>query len=327
MTTPLDLLDLRCIRAVADAGTITGAAGLLGYSQPAVTQRLRRAERLLGQPLVLRSGRGVTLTEAGRRLARHAVHVQAALDAAEQDLDDLLGGSGGTVRLAGFPSASSTLVPAILSSLRITHPNLVVSYVEAEPPEAMQLLREGAVDLALTFTYPGDARSSGRVDDDGVVERALFRDTMLLVAPTGTSGELADLRDQRFIGGCPRCRGHLLASCRAAGFEPDIVLETDNALAVTGLVAAGLGVALLPALSLVSAALPVGVDVRAMPGSQDRIVHAATVVGAERVPAVAACLRVLAALDPRPFGLRPAGTPPGAPVATAASTEPVGAAG
>lgn len=309
MTMPLDLLDLRCLRAIADTGSITGAAARLGYSQPAVTQRLRRAEGLLGQPLVLRSGRGVVLTEAGRRLAQHAVRVQTALDAAEQDLDDLRGGVTGVLRLAGFPSASPTIVPRILSALRRAHPGLTVSYVEAEPPEAVRLLRDGAADLALTFGYPGDGRAGA--EDDGVVERPLFRDTMLLVAPQGLSVDagLASVRDERFIGGCPRCRGHLLASCRAFGFEPDIVLETDNALAVTGLVAAGLGVALLPALSLVPAAPPHGVQAVPLPASQDRIVSVATVAGAERVPAVAACLGVIGDLDPAPLGLRPAGEP------------------
>lgn len=311
MSARLDLLDLRCIRAIADSGSITGAATLLGYSQPAVTQRLRRAERILGQPLVIRSGRGVALTEAGRRLAQHAVHVQTAFEAAEQDLEDLRGGVGGLLRLAGFPSASPTIVPRILQSLRASHPRLVVTYVEAEPPEAVHLLRDGAVDVALTFGYPGDGRDAG---SDGVVERAVFRDTMVLVAPSDLhtvldADDRADLsryRTERFIGGCPRCRGHLLVSCRAAGFEPDIVLETDNALAVTGLVAAGLGVALLPSLSLLPAPPPDGVIVTPMASEHDRVVSVAVVSGAERVPAVAACLGAIDSLDPADFGLREA---------------------
>jgi DNA-binding transcriptional LysR family regulator len=308
MDQPFDLLDLRVIRAIADTGSVTAAAARLGYSQPAVTQRLRRAEAQLGQPLVLRAARGVTLTEAGARLARHAVHVQAALDAAQQDLDDLAGTTSGTVRLAGFPSASPTIVPALLSALRRSAPDLLLSYVEAEPPEALAMLREGAVDLALTFSYPGDGRDAVDADGDGVVERPVFRDTMLAIAKTGrfegADDVLESLRGARFIGGCPRCRGHLLAACRRAGFEPEIVLETDNALAVTGLVAAGLGVALLPALSLRPATLPDGVEARALPERDDRVVHAAHAAGAERVPAVRAALDALAALDPARFGLR-----------------------
>lgn len=323
MSDDLDLLDLRVIRALADTGSITAAAQRLGYSQPAVTQRLRRAEIQLGHPLVLRAARGVTLTEAGERLARHAVHVQAALDAAKQDLDDLAGASSGSIRLAGFPSASPTLVPALLSTLRLEHPGLTVSYVEVEPPEAIDLLHDGGVDLALTFSYPGDGRET-RAAGEAVVETPVYRDTMLAVAPNGTfgarGGALEALSTARFIGGCPRCRGHLLAVCRRAGFEPEIVLETDNSLAVTGLVAAGLGVALLPSLSLRPAALPDGVEARALPEADDRVVYVAHAAGAERVPAVRAALDALAALDPAPFGLRPVSPTVGSRSAAAAST-------
>jgi molybdate transport repressor ModE-like protein len=314
----LDFLDLRLVRAIADTGSITGAAAALGYSQPAATQRLRRLEKTLDQPLVLRSGRGVVLTEAGRRLAEHAVHLQATLDAARQDLDELAGGAVGTLRLAGFPSASPTLVPRILSALRVAQPRLSVSYVEVEPPEAIELIRAGSVDLALTFSYPGDGRSApsaggtATVDAaaDSVIETALFRDTTFVVAPVDTFGpdepDLRLLAGSRFIGGCPRCRGHLVATCRAAGFEPDIVLETDNALAVTGLVEAGLGLALLPALSLIPAPVAAGVEARPLPEASDRILHVAHARGADRIPAVASALGVIGALDPALFGLRPA---------------------
>jgi molybdate transport repressor ModE-like protein len=314
----MDFLDLRLVRAIADTGSITAAAVMLGYSQPAATQRLRRLEGALAQPLVLRSGRGVALTEAGRRLAGHAVHVQAALDAAHQDLDELAGATTGVVRLAGFPSASPTLVPAVLSALRAGQPRLTASYVEVEPPEALELLRGGSIDLALTFSYPGDGREGGDTGSrlrsenggDSIVETALFRDTTVVIAPVGTFGDdepdLRRLAGARFIGGCPRCRGHLVATCRAAGFEPDIVLETDNALAVTGLVEAGLGLALLPALSLVPAPVPAGVEVRSLPAASDRIVQVAHARGADRIPAVAAALGMIRLLDPALYGLRSA---------------------
>jgi molybdate transport repressor ModE-like protein len=98
---------LRVLRAVADSGSITRAAVVLGSSQPAVSQLLTRAEQRLGHALVLRGGRGATLTHAGQVLADHALHVQAALTAAREDLDAVGGLTRGRVRLAGFPSASS----------------------------------------------------------------------------------------------------------------------------------------------------------------------------------------------------------------------------
>ncbi|GAA0960365.1 LysR family transcriptional regulator [Frigoribacterium faeni] len=312
MSDDLDLQTLRVVRALADAGTITAAAARLGYSQPAVSQHLRRAEARMGHPLVLRTGRGVRLTEAGMRLAEHAVHVQAALDAARQELDQLGGAASGRVRLTGFPSASSTIVPDVLSRLRRRHPGLQVAYVEAEPPEALALLRDGTADVALTFTHPG-AGLAERVPE-GLHEEPAYLDRTVLVVPDdhafSEGSDFADLADARWIGGCPRCRGHLLASCAASGFAPDIVLETDNALAVLGLVAAGMGVALLPRLSLQAAAMPQGVRVVELPTSMGRRIGVVHRPGARRVPSVRAVTEAIRALDPRLHGLTALGGGP-----------------
>lgn len=294
---------LRVLRAVADGGSITRAAAALGSSQPAVSQLVARAEQRLGHALVLRGGRGATLTHAGQVLADHALHVQAALTAAREDLDAVGGLSRGRVRLAGFPSASSALVPAVLARLAATAPGVTTSYVEVEPPEALDLLRGGEIDVALTFTYVGD--EVGAVPDPGLVTRALGRDPLALVTPVEPGGaerlrtagspvvDLASHRDARWIGGCPRCRGHLLASCASAGFSPDIVLETDNAAAVVGLVAAGLGVALLPRLALATTVIPAGVAIDPVDDELARRVEVVVARGADRVPSVRAALEAV----------------------------------
>ena len=137
----LDLQTIRIVRAIADTGTITGAARLLGYSQPAVSQHVQRAEVRLNLPLVTRAGRSVRLTEAGTVLARHALTIASALEAASGDLADLSGLRTGTVRLAAFPTASSTIVPRLLAGMAREHPGLRVKYVEAQPPEAVAMLR------------------------------------------------------------------------------------------------------------------------------------------------------------------------------------------
>jgi DNA-binding transcriptional LysR family regulator len=291
---------LRVLRAVADGGSITRAAAALGSSQPAVSQLVARAEQRLGHALVLRGGRGATLTHAGQVLADHALHVQAALTAAREDLDAVGGLSRGRVRLAGFPSASSALVPAVLARLAATAPGVTTSYVEVEPPEALDLLRGGEIDVALTFTYVGD--EVGAAPDPGLVTRALGRDPLALVTPVEPGGaersrpagspvvDLASHRDARWIGGCPRCRGHLLASCASAGFTPDIVLETDNAAAVVGLVAAGLGVALLPRLALATTVIPAGVAIGPVDDELARRVEVVVARGADRVPSIRAAL-------------------------------------
>ena len=338
---------LRVLHAVGRTGSITGAAAELGYSQPALSQLLGRAEQRLGQTLVLRSGgRAAVLTEAGRILAAHALHVDAALAAAQEDLDAVDGLARGRVRLAGFPSASSTLVPAMLARMAAEAPGIATSYVEAEPPEALDLLRAGHVDVALTFTHDGDTV----VPDPALQVRGLGQDPLVLVRHRGVDGagaggsgagaggsgaggsgaggsgaggsgaggsgaggsgaggsgaggssadgssagadfvDLAGLRGERWIGGCPRCRGHLLASCAAAGFTPDIVLETDNAAAVVGMVAAGLGVALLPRLALATTVVPATVEVRAVDPDLARRVEVVVARGAERVPSTAVAI-------------------------------------
>lgn len=289
-----------------DTGSISRAAAALGYSQPAVSQLLARAERRLGHDLVLRGTRGVTLTESGRVLAEHALTVEAALAAAREDLDAVGGLARGRVRIAGFPSASSTLVPSVLATMASEAPGVQTSYVEAEPPEAVDLLRRGEVDVAITFSHA--PQDDDVLADPTLTARVLGRDPLALVTPSSAApattadvhgtdvvADLAAQRDARWIGGCPRCRGHLLASCAASGFTPDIVLETDNAAAVVGLVAAGLGVALLPRLALTTTVVPPGVEVTPASDELARRVEAVVARGAERVPSVDAALAAVGA--------------------------------
>jgi molybdate transport repressor ModE-like protein len=294
----LDLASLRMLRAVADAGTITGAAATLGLSQPAVSQHVRRLERRLGTALLDRSGRSVRLTEAGEALARHGATVASALRAATAEVSALAGLRSGRVRLVAFPSSSATLVPRALADLRTRHPGLTVTFDESEPPESLRALRAGACDVALAFSYPGDARGDGL---DGLVARHLLDDATRVVLPADHPRAddpdlaLADLADERWIAGCPRCRGHLLTSAEASGFVPDIAFATDDYVAVLGLVEAGLGVAVLPDLVLPTAQRHPGVVLRRARGTSARRVHAVTTPDLVRVPAVTATIDALVA--------------------------------
>lgn len=310
----LDLQSVRIVRAIAEHGSISAAARALGYSQPAVSQHLRRAEQRLGVPLVVRAGRGIRLTEPGMVLARHAQAIGQALDAARGELADLVGLGTGTVRVAAFPTASSTIVPRLLGTVRDAHPGLSVSYIEAEPPEALTMLREGLVDLAITFAYTGDRADPHRESEGPVETVPLFTEPVVIALPEthplaadGGPVELALLETERWIAGCPLCRGHLLAACEAVGVEPDIGLETDNAIAVLTLVAADLGVALLPQLALSTAAPPPGAVVRATRPSSDRSIQVVLQPGSRRVPSIAAMLDTVLALDGRDWGLSPTG--------------------
>ena len=294
------------MKAIADEGSITAAAASLGYSQPAVSQQLRKLEQRLGVPVIERVGRGVRLTEAGRVLARHAPAVTTALDAAAGELAELRGLRAGRVRLVAFPSASPTVVPRLLAEVAARHPGLSITYVEAEPPEAVEAVRENRADIALTFSYPGDRDDPHGSSASGLAVRAVGADDLLVVLPVGhrvAEGEhveVADLARENWIAGCPRCRGHLLQLCGRAGFEPRIGFETDNFVAVEGLVAQGIGVATLPRMAVESFPLLPGIVTRPLPAAEARTLHVVTAHGADRVPSMRIALAALERVLTRP---------------------------
>jgi DNA-binding transcriptional LysR family regulator len=297
-----DVQALRVVKAIADEGSITGAAAVLGFSQPAISQQLKRLELRLGVALVERVGRSVRLTEAGRILARHAPAVTTAMDAAAGELAELRGLRAGRVRLVGFPSASPTLVPRLLADLAQHHAGVSVTYLEAEPPEAVEAIREDRADIALTFSYPGDRDDPHRPSARGLSVRAVGSDDLLAVLPVGHPAAMGDgidvsvLSGERWIAGCPRCRGHLLELCARAGFEPHIAFETDNFVAVEGLVAQGIGVATLPRMAVASFPQLPGVVTMPLPPSEARTIHVVTAHGADRVPAIRTTLEAITRL-------------------------------
>ncbi len=298
----LDLLTVRLVRRIAEHGSLTAAAASIGYSQPAVSQHLRRFEQRTGIALIERAGRGVRLTQSGRVLARHANAVATALEAAAGELAEIRGLRAGRVRLAAFPSASATLVPKLIAGLAARHPGVTVSYVEAEPPEAVAAVRADRSDLAITFSYPGDRDDPHTERARGLDVRSIGAEPMQVVLPEGHPAaasdavDLADLAADAWIAGCPSCRGHLLELADGAGFRPRIGFETDNFVAVESMVAQGLGVALLPELALAASPRRPGVVVRPTAGGDVRSLHLVTARGGARVPAVAAAVAVIEGL-------------------------------
>src|SRR6202022_2691347 len=132
----LDVTRLRVLVAVARYGSVTAAARALNYAQPSVSHHLARLEAETGAKLIQRVGRGIRLTEAGRQLAERGAEILGRLDAAETELAAHVGLRQGRVRLAAFPSALGTFVPAAAAGLATDHPGLEVELTEAEPPEA-----------------------------------------------------------------------------------------------------------------------------------------------------------------------------------------------
>ncbi|WP_043470729.1 LysR family transcriptional regulator [Kitasatospora sp. MBT66] len=319
---------LRVLRAVARTGSFSAAARELGCTQPAISQQMKALEKSVDTPLVVRSGRGMQLSEAGRVLLKHATGILAGLSAAEEEVAAIAGLRAGRVRLVSFPTASSTLVPPAVARLRGTHPGVRVSLVEAEPPESLAMLRGGECEVALAFRYPQtpgsaaapapahgtprEARAeanleaqqlSAGADWSDLVATPLLDDPLVGLLPAGhrLAGrggpvELAELAEEQWIAGCPQCRGHLVELCTGAGFEPRIDFATDDYPAVVGLVAAGLGVAVLPGLALESVR-PDGVATVAVHAASGapavRQVVALTLPDLAEVPAVALMLERL----------------------------------
>jgi len=152
----LDVTRLRVLVAVAQYGSVTAAARALNYAQPSVSHHLARLEAETGIKLIQRAGRGIRLTDAGRLLAERAAEVIGRLDAAESELAAYTGLRAGRLRLAAFPSALGTIVPAAAAMLRGRQPSVDLRLTEAEPPEALRMLRAGHVDIALVFRYSPD---------------------------------------------------------------------------------------------------------------------------------------------------------------------------
>ncbi|MEV0847911.1 LysR family transcriptional regulator [Streptomyces sp. NPDC049954] len=290
---------LRVLRAVAATGSFSAAARELGCTQPAVSQQMKALENSAGTPLLVRTGREMRLTQAGQALSRHASGILAGLTAAEEEVAAIAGLRAGRVRLVSFPSGSSALVPAALAALRRDHPGTRVSLEEAEPPRSVELLREGDCDIALAFRY-GDGPAGEAEEWTDLVVRPLLADRLVGLVPEGhrldrenaTAG-IGELADDPWIAGCPRCRRQLVEVCRSAGFSPRIDFATDDYPAVHGLVAAGLGVAVLPELALESVR-PKGVRAVTVEPAVRRQIVALTLPDLAQVPAVSATLDRLA---------------------------------
>ena len=240
----LDLTRLRVIDAVARHGSVTAAAKELHSSQPSVTHHLARLEVETGAQLLQRVGRGIRLTPAGRLLADRAAEILGRIDAAGAELSAHVGLTAGHVRLAGFASAIGSLVPRAIGALAGRHPDLQVTLTDTHPPEALELLRAGKVDVAVIFRY-----DETEPEPDNVRLHHLLDDPVYLLS-TRRIRKLAALREATWIAGCERCRSHLLSLCADEGFERRIAYTSDDIVVMQALVAAGLGVTTIPGLAL-----------------------------------------------------------------------------
>jgi DNA-binding transcriptional LysR family regulator len=295
----LSLNRLRVLREVVAQGSFSAAAEALSYTQSAVSQSIARLEAETGTTLVVRDRRGVRPTAAGSTLVAHAETIFAQVEAAEADLAAIIGVRAGRLRVASFPSGGATLMPMAVARFRRAHPNVVLTLVEDEPEEIAPRLRAGELDLALLFEFPG-AHARGQRPGAGLSSTLLLEDPMHVVLPAEHPLTeqplltLGDLRHEQWVqtSASSPCARHVVRSCQAAGYEPDVAFESDDYDTVQGLVAAGVGVALIPRLALASGHS--GIVVRALaPSSPARRVTVATLPGAGVAPAARSMIQVL----------------------------------
>ncbi|MGA8803726.1 MAG: LysR family transcriptional regulator [Solirubrobacterales bacterium] len=292
----LNVQRLRVLREVLAQGSFSEAANALNYTQSAVSQAIATLETEAGVPLIERDRRGVRPTTAGERLAEHAGRILTQLDAAEAELGAIAGVAGGELRLASFPTAGATLMPLAIAAFRSAHPEVTLSLVEGEPEELIPRLRDGEFDLGLIFEFEGTGELG-----PGLRSARLFEDPMKLALPKGhrlarkEQVALADLSDDAWVqtSEASACARHVVRVCRAAGFEPRVSFESDDYLTVQGLVAAGVGVALIPQLAL-SQTVSYDIAVRELqPDGPVRHVVVATPGTGVSLPAAAAMLEIL----------------------------------
>src|ERR687886_462506 len=245
----IELRHLLALEAVAREGSFGKAAASLGYTQSAVSQQIAMLERIVGQRLVERPGgpRPVSLTEAGRLLLTHAEAIAARLAAAQADLNALGGGEAGMLRVGVFQSVGQRVLPEVMRRFRESWPKVDVTLSEsADDTELLGLVERGELDLTFTdlplVEGPFDA-----------VE--LLRDPYVLVVPAdsglaadGTAPSLKEIAELDLIG-----HKHCRTLVRLDGvFRRPLryVFQSDHNQTVQALVAAGVGVALVPGLTM-----------------------------------------------------------------------------
>lgn len=245
----VELRHFAALQAVASAGSFGRAAERLGYTQSAVSQQIATLERIVGEKLVERPGgsRPVSLTEAGQLLLRHADSIVARLQAAQADLQALRAGEAGTLRVGTFQSAGARLLPEIMRRFTAQWPLIEVMLDEHDDEVIADALERGELDVGFLLLPIGDAPLD-------TVE--LLRDPYVLVVAAGSPlaegpPSLQEIARQPLVGfRTGLSTDPIEAAFRAARVEPRWAFRSNDNQTVQGLVAAGMGSAIVPLLTV-----------------------------------------------------------------------------
>lgn len=288
----MDTALLEVFLEVARLASFTAAARSLGYTQSAVSRQISALEASLGAALFDRLPRGVRLTSAGEAFAPHAAAIVARLDAARGDLRALREVAVGRLRIGAIPTADTALVPAAMAAFRTAHSGVVLTHTEGLTRDHIARLRSGDLDAAVVAAPHAQAF-------EGIDLRLLMEDPLYVAVhpshrvATSPAVRLADLAEEDWIAGSTRLESTLLGTAPHLGFAPRIPYVVAEWTAKQGLVAAGLGITLVPSL----AASAARGDVVLVPLHEDdfarRVVFVATPSGVADSPALAAFLAFL----------------------------------
>jgi DNA-binding transcriptional LysR family regulator len=248
----MDLRLLRYFLVVSEELHITRAAARLGIQQAPLSQQIKAFERMLGAQLFHRKPRGVELTEAGVALRKEAAAIFASVDRAVDTTRLVSRGEQGQIRVGLTTSACfHPFPPQAIRLFRRTHPQVKIEFEQNSTPGLIERLQAGRVDTAFIRTALGQP--------DGIKIVPLIEEPMVVALPAGHALAsrknprgltIKSLAQETFIG-YPRASGaglydSVIAACIASGFSPDIAYEAPQIVSTLNLVAAGMGISIVP---------------------------------------------------------------------------------
>ena len=242
----MELYQLEYFLEAARQRNFTRAAARLHLAQAALSEQMRNLEGELGTPLFHRGRRETVLTAAGETLRHHAEALIERAASARQAVQDLVGLRGGRLSIGAIPSVSACVLPAAIAAFRKQHPLVELALFEGTSETVAQMVESGRVEFGIVQL----PTAGGDFD-----EHLLFTEPfVILLAKTHPAAKqrsitLAKLAHEPFVFYKGRARDTALAACRAAGFEPRIACESSELETIRSLVAAGLGIAILPQLA------------------------------------------------------------------------------
>ncbi|WP_329117558.1 LysR family transcriptional regulator [Streptomyces sp. NBC_01465] len=291
----LDLARLRALHAISVHGSVAAAATALGYTPSAVSQQITKLERETRTTLLERRGRGIALTEEAVQLAATAQELLAIVERAETTLEEQRGEPAGRLSIAAFASSARGLLPGVLAQLAADHPGLTARLSEVDPHLSIGLVARGVVDLAVAHDWD----IAPLPTPEGVEQAVIGDDPCDLLVPAAhplagrKSVRREELAGEVWVCQPPGrvCHDWLVRTLRAIGEEPDIAHTAEENHTIVALVAAGLGIAVVPRLG--RGPVPEGAVAVPLDPLPVRRLYALWRTGAARRPAITETVRAL----------------------------------